>query len=108
MTQEILNLIIRSMILMFAGASSEIALAKRIYSLALFMLALWVMTFRLALMRAAAAYMGVFGHQTQSFVSGTLDLLRSPGLSNITDAFLLVTLVFVFIWLGKQKNQINK
>lgn len=107
MNVDYINLIIRVLILFFTAMSSEIAMGKKLYSISLLLFAVWVTIFRLTLFRAVTAYIGVFQHESNSFVVGTAATLSGSQFANFTDFILLVAIILLFIDIIKFKRNIS-
>lgn len=101
MTYDIINLIIRIVILQFVGATSEVAFKRRDWSLVILSFGIWLTTFRLAIFRATSIYIGVFKYESVERVASIQTFITSGAVGNVTDLVLMVGVVLTYIELAK-------
>lgn len=103
-----ISLVLRLAILFMTAASSEIAFSKKFYSLGMFLLSVWLLTFRMAFLRAVASYIGVFQHEDGFITGGFKTFLTASNTTNVNDFLIFITLIFLFKWVLSLKQNGNK
>lgn len=101
MTYDIVNLIIRIVILQFVGATSEIAFRKRHVGLTVLSFGVWLTTFRLAVYRSTSIYIGVFKYENPENIKKIQDFLLSAVAGNVTDIVLMIGVILMYIAISK-------
>lgn len=92
---DTLSIIIRISILYILGVSSQVALRKRLYAVWFLSLSVWLVIFRLSIIRAVASYTGLFSKMPQYNLDYIHEFLRSSTVTNISDLILLIACVLL-------------
>lgn len=85
-----IDLIVKFIALFLLTAQADLLLRHKVYSFSIFFSGVWLVIFRLTLLRAMSMYIGVFGCQTPELLGGILDFLQSPETSLFLDSILLI------------------
>ena len=104
---DITNLVMRIIMLNLIGATSEIALKKRLFAMWFFLMTLFFTMFRLTLLRVVAMYIGVFAHEPKTQVNNLLAFLSSSSVVNFTDAFLFLGIIVIFLMVHAHQRSIK-
>jgi uncharacterized membrane protein len=95
---ELFDFILKVFTLFFLSAESHIAFKKRYWARAIITFAIWLTVFRLAILRAIAISIGLFGHlDNLAVVNAIQNYLMGAGGSIFTDIVLLLGVIFSFI-----------
>lgn len=85
-----IDLIVKFIILSLLTAQAEIFLRHKSYSFSVLFSAVWLVVFRLTLLRAMSMYVGVFSYQTPELLGNVLYVLQSVETSLLLDSVLLM------------------
>jgi hypothetical protein len=109
---DIVNLSIRIALLLIMGATIQTAFAKRLWVVAGFAFSIWLIVFRLSLLRSIAIYAGVFKYQEPSFLENFKQFLVSGWFNNLCDFLLLVGSLALYVYVAcyhfKFKGEVRK
>ncbi len=103
-----LNLIVKIVTLLFLSAASQASFHKRLWATGFLCLAIWVTVFRLALLRSVAIYAGIFGKESPALVGHIRGVLQGGGIANVTDGFILVGAVIIFMFIAMHRYKLPK
>ncbi len=105
-TPDIINLVIKVLTLLFLAAESQTAAHKRYWAVTILSLAVWLTVFRLAILRAIAMYLGVFGKEAATgLVDGIRVFLMGSDGATATDIILLVGVIVTFVFVASAKSK---
>ncbi len=102
------NFILRVAMLQMIAITSQVALSKRRYAIALFTFGVWFTLFRLTFLRALAMYSGVFGKNGElENTRNLLTLFSGSIFANITDTFVFIGLIALLLYVVKIKEGVK-
>lgn len=93
---ETFDLILKFGSLFFLTAEAELTFRSKRYAQAIMIFAIWLIMFRLTLLRAMAMYIGVFSYQPLTLLEEIRGVLQSVGVSIVTDSLVLIGAVALF------------
>jgi hypothetical protein len=107
------NLVLRLVLLFNMGVLSQLSLQKRFYPITVFLTGVWLTFFRLTLLRAIAAYTGIFrAEETNSLVATNIrEALQSSVVANFSSLIVLAGTIMLTKWIAtfyrdqKRKNR---
>lgn len=104
MNNEMLNFILRVVLIFFAAIASESAFKKRYFAIGFFVFSVWFTFFRLTLLRVIALNIGVVTKENVIILDTYRAVLQSPEVSSIESTLVIVSLFVLIYWLRKQKK----
>lgn len=95
MNINLINLVIKVIILMLLAGCSEFALSQRKFGITIFLFSVYLSVFRRTFLAAIASYSGLFNHIPYKDVSAFQSFLTEKG-ATFTDIVMLIASVFLF------------
>jgi len=109
MSTNMIDFIIKAMILFFLAATSQMAFKNRQWAAMLVTLGLWLTVFRTAILRATTLYVGFFGaaHSTPELVRFIQGSLMSGWIVIVTDLIALIATLFAFVMYSGDNKKVK-